>query len=149
MDKGVGLMLTLGIDPGRDGAAALRDGRRLVASRTWSAPKKLKGADAQYVAVEHVIDLLAWDERPKLVGIEYPIGGNNWRTGLVQGMGYGMLYLLCIQHGLPVVEVNPRTVHSIAGGTDSRPYARMMGWPSDNEHLADACVVAGAAERRA
>jgi Holliday junction resolvasome RuvABC endonuclease subunit len=139
----------LGIDPGAVGAAVLMDGRIPVASRTWSAPKKLKGVDAQYVAVEHVVDLLAWDERPVLAGIEYPIFAQNRRSAIVQGMGYGMLYLLCIQHGLPVIEVNPRTVHSIAGGTDSRPYARMMGWPCDNEHLADACVIAGAAERRA
>lgn len=141
-------MLVLGIDPGRDGAAALMDGTRLVASRTWTAPKRLRGADAQYTAVEQVMDLLDWEPRPRLVGIETPVSNMNRRAAVVQGMGYGMLYLLCRQHGLPVVEINPRTVHSIAGGTDSRPYAGMMGWPDENEHLADACVIAGAAERR-
>lgn len=141
-------MLVLGIDPGRSGAAVLMDGTRLVASRVWAAPRGTKGAEAQYAAVEQVMDLLEWEPRPRLAGIEAPVSNMNRRAAVVQGMGYGMLYLLCRQHGIPVVEVNPRTVHSVAGGKDSRPYARMMGWPHENEHLADACVIAGVAERR-
>jgi hypothetical protein len=152
-------MLILGIDSGKDGAAALMEATRgictLVDSVTWRG--KGTGVQGQEAGADAVASLLS-RYQPDLVAMETPIlryetrGGKrtarNARTALIQGMGYGMIYQVLRRGEHELIEVNPRSVHSLAGSTDSRPYCRMRGWPTKNKHLADACVIADWASRR-
>jgi Holliday junction resolvasome RuvABC endonuclease subunit len=140
----------LGIDPGKDGAAALMEATRgictLVDSVAWRG--KGTGVQGQEAGADAVASLLS-RYQPNLVAMETPVVGPNMRGALVQGMGYGMIYQVLRRGEHELIEVNPRSVHSLAGGTDSRPYCRMRGWPTKNKHLADACVIADWASRRA
>ncbi len=158
MSRRGGPMLILGIDPGRAGAGVVLHrvkptaGTYTVADTCrWSAKRGVTGAEAQYRAIPPLEELIAriGDGCIDMACIEYPIVGRSAKTALIQGMGYGMIWALLVRRGIPTRSVNPRQIHALAGSADSTAYARMRGYPTDTEHLADAAVIAEWAMNRA
>lgn len=126
--------IILGIDPGthRMGVGIIKKSGssvKLVSAETLQAPSKLPLYE-RLSDIYEKLDLILEQHRPHEVAIEDIFVGDNPRSAFQIGIARGVVFALCIKHGVKVYEYPPAKVKQTVTGhgrADKEQVRKMVG----------------------